>query len=319
MHPDQLQVTTRVAADLIGSQFPQYAELRVTPVRTPGTVNAIFRIGARLAARFPLLPGDVDRVRHRLEREASAARLLLGRTRFPVPEPVEIGEPGGGYPLPWSIQTWLPGVTADAAHASCCRLAHDVAELIRGVRAIDLDGRTFEGEGRGGDFRSHDEWVETCLERSTHLVDVDSLQAIWARLRSLPRAAPDVMTHGDLIPANLLVSGGRLSGVLDVGGLGPADPALDLVAAWHVFDADRRQILRDRLGCDRVAWERGKAWALQQAIGLVWYYVESNPPMSQMGRATLERIVRDEARFRAKCQIAEVLHPVSVELSHDPC
>jgi Phosphotransferase enzyme family len=34
------------------------------------------------------------------------------------------------------------------------------------------------------------------------------------------------MTHGDLIPGNVLVSNGRLSGIIDVGGLGPADPAL---------------------------------------------------------------------------------------------
>ncbi len=294
MHPDQIDVTTRIATDLIGSQFPEYAEFPVTPVRTPGTVNAIFRIGERLAARFPLQPGDVDCVRQQLEREASAARSLLGRTRFPVPEPVVIGNPGAAYPLPWSIHTWLPGVTATAASASSSGLARDLAEFIGEVRAIDPDGRTFEGEGRGGDLRSHDEWVHTCLERSRELVDVDSLRDIWARLRSLPRSAPDVMTHGDLIPANVLVSGERLSGVLDIGGLGPADPALDLVAAWHLFDAERRQILRDRLGCDHVEWERGKAWALQQAIGLVWYYVERNPPMSQMGKTTLERILADE-------------------------
>ena len=45
-----------------------------------------------------------------------------------------------------------------------------------------------------------------------------------------------MMSHGDLIPGNVLVSGGRLAGVLDVGGVGPADPALDLVAAWHLLE-----------------------------------------------------------------------------------
>lgn len=51
-------------------------------------------------------------------------------------------------------------------------------------------------------------------------------------MRALPRgAAGDVMSHRDLIPGNILVSGGRLTGILDAGDLGPADPALDLVAA----------------------------------------------------------------------------------------
>ena len=45
------------------------------------------------------------------------------------------------------------------------------------------------------------------------------------------------MTHSDLIPGNVLVSAGRLSGILDVGGFGPADPALDLVSAWHLLEA----------------------------------------------------------------------------------
>jgi aminoglycoside phosphotransferase (APT) family kinase protein len=113
-------------------------------------------------------------------------------------------------------------------------------------------------------------------------------------MRDLPRsAAADVMTHGDLIPGNVLVSSGRLAGVLDVGGLGPADPALDLVSAWHLLAAGPRQVLREDLGCDDLEWERGKAWAFEQAMGAVWYYVESNPVMSRMGRRTLERIMAD--------------------------
>jgi hypothetical protein len=42
-----------------------------------------------------------------------------------------------------------------------------------------------------------------------------------------------------------------------------------------------------------VEWARGKAWALQQAMGAIWYYVESNPPMSRMGATTLRRILAD--------------------------
>lgn len=101
---------------------------------------------------------------------------------------------------------------------------------------------------------------------------------------------------GDRIAARfplLLVSDGRLAGIIDVGGLGPADPALDLVGAWHLLDAGPRQLLREDLRCDELEWARGKAWAFEQAMGAVWYYVESNPSMSRMGRRTLERITAD--------------------------
>ena len=96
------------------------------------------------------------------------------------------------------------------------------------------------------------------------------LRRLWDRLRDLPRAThQDVMTHGDLIPGNVLVRDGHLAGVLDVGGLGPADPALDLVAAWHLLEAGPRQSLRDDLGCGDLEWEPGKAWAFEQAMGVV--------------------------------------------------
>jgi aminoglycoside phosphotransferase (APT) family kinase protein len=101
------------------------------------------------------------------------------------------------------------------------------------------------------------------------------------------------MTHGDLIPGNLLVADGRLSGVLDVGGLAPADPALDLVIAWHGLTTGPRHLFRRVLGSDDLEWARGAAWAFEQAVGLVWYYAHSNPVMSRLGRRTLARIAAD--------------------------
>ncbi|MGH3679678.1 MAG: aminoglycoside phosphotransferase family protein [Natronosporangium sp.] len=260
-----------------------------------GTVNAIFRVGDRLAARFPLQPGDVEVTRRRLQAEAEAARELVGRTRFPTPEPVALGEPGPGYPLPWSLQIWLPGVVAtEDDPGESVAFAHDVAEFIHDVHAIDTRGRTFRGGGRGGDLQSHDTWMETCFRNSEQLFDVALLRRMWAVMRDLPRGdTRDMMAHGDLIPGNVLVSNGHLAGVLDVGGLGPADPALDLVAAWHLLEAGPRQALREELGCDDLEWQRGKAWAFQQAMGAVWYYRESNPAMSRMSRRTLERIIAE--------------------------
>jgi aminoglycoside phosphotransferase (APT) family kinase protein len=173
--------------------------------------------------------------------------------------------------------------------------AHDLAEFIHGVRSIDTRARMFSGSGRGGDLRAHDAWMETCFQRSNRRLEVAPLRRMWRELRDLPRSASDVMTHGDLMPGNVLVSQGCLVGILDVGGLGPADPALDLVGAWHLLEAGPRGVFRADLECDDLEWARGKAWAFEQAMGAAWYYVESNPTMSQMGRRTLERILADAA------------------------
>ena len=119
MHPDQLTVPVATVRALVDAQFPAWRDLPVTRVAAQGTVNAIFRLGERLAARFPLVPRDVAEARAWLAAEAEAARELAGRTRFRTPEPVALGEPGLGYPLPWSVQTWLTGTVAtDADHRS---------------------------------------------------------------------------------------------------------------------------------------------------------------------------------------------------------
>ena len=294
MHANQLTVSVESVRKLVDEQFPEWRGLAIRAIASQGTVNTLFRIGDKFLARFPLEPGDVESMRRLLQSEAAAARELLGRTRFPTPEPIALGEPGAGYPLPWSVQTWLPGAVAtDEDPGQSAAFAHDLAEFIHGVRAIDTGGRAFSGAGRGGDLRSHDAWMETCFERSEQLLDVPRLRRTWEIMRDLPRRDRDVMNHGDLIPGNVLVCGGRLAGVLDVGGMGPADPALDLVGAWHLLETGPRQVLRDDLNCDDLDWERGKAWAFEQSMGAVWYYAESNPAMSLMGQHTLQRILAD--------------------------
>ena len=47
-------------------------------------------------------------------------------------------------------------------------------------------------------------------------------------------------------------------------------PPLDLIGAWHLLDSARRTFLREALGCSETQWRRGKAWAFEQSIGLVW-------------------------------------------------
>ena len=304
MHDNQLDISPDVVQTLLDRQFPQWRSLPVRHVAATGTVNAIFRIGDLYAARFPLKAGDADAVRRSLEAEAKAAAELAGRTRFQTPEPVALGEPDAGYPLPWSVQTWLPGTVAtDADPGDSTPFAFDLAEFIVGVRSIPALGRTFSGSGRGGDLHDHDEWLETCLVRSAGLLDVSRLRRMWAELRDLPRGdAADVMNHGDLMPGNVLVSGDRrrLAGVLDVGGLAAADPALDLVSAWHLLEAGPRKALRGALGSDDLEWARGKAWAFQQSMGLVWYYADSNPAMAGVGRRTLDRLIDDERPLPAR-------------------
>lgn len=145
----------------------------------------------------------------------------------PVPTAIHLahGEPGNEYLLPWSVQSWLPGAVATPeglAHSG--PFADDLVTLIRSLREADTSGRPFDGKGRGGDLRDSDEWMEICFHESKGLLPVDELRFLWGRFRVLPESGPDRMTHGDLIPGNLLVDGEKLAGVLDGGGFSPLIP-----------------------------------------------------------------------------------------------
>lgn len=271
VHDDQVSIHLDTVELLLADQFPHLSPGRVSRLPGTGTVNAIFRIGYDHAARFPLRRDDPARVGELLDEEQGAAAEFADAVApIAAPRPVAIGEPGRGYPLPWSIQTWVPGATATVNESE--RVAFDLASAIARIRRHPTKDRKFLGRGRGGHLRSHDDWVEECLDRSSGLIDTDAARRLWGELRDLPRFQPDMMTHGDLIPGNVLTQDGRLVGLLDTGGFGPTDPALDTIAAWHLFDDGPRAAFRDTLACDDLEWQRSRAWAFEQALGAAWYY-----------------------------------------------
>lgn len=294
MHDDELRVSPDTVRELIRDQFPEWSNETVEQLHGAGTDNAIFRIGTTRAARFRLQGSSPQDIGADLQREATAMRELAGASPVPAPLPIAIGRPSHQYPLPWTIQSWLPGeVATPLGSANSKGLAQEIAELLDAFRSAATRGRRFAGTGRGGHLADSDKWMDTCFFESSNMLEVPRLRALWAGFRTLPRDQPDVMTHGDLIPANLLLRDNRLVGILDTGGFSAADPSLDLVVAWHLFDDEGRTAFREALDIDLLEWQRGAAWAFQQAMGLVWYYRVSNPRMAQLGRSTLTRISSD--------------------------
>ncbi len=293
MHEGQVHVTSRQVAELVADAFPELAGTAVRRVAGAGTVNAIFRVGMRHVARLPLVPTTPERDEARLRAEQRAMADFHAVAPVATPAPVGVSGPGAGFPTAWALQTWVEGVTASFDEPA--DVARELAEVVRRCRAEVRGPRPVDRDGRGGDLRRHDRWVETCIARSAHLVEVAEVRRTWDRLRSLPREATDVLTHGDLVPGNVLVGDGHLRGLLDTGSAGPADPALDLVAAWHLFDETARATFRATVGCTDLEWERGRAWALEQALGAAWYYEATNPAMHALGMSTLRRVLSQNA------------------------
>ncbi|GAA1487747.1 phosphotransferase [Brachybacterium sacelli] len=287
-------ITVATVRRLIEEQFPRYAGLEVRALRTNGTVNAIFAVGPDLVARFPLQVDDPAQIARELHQEAVTQQAFAEISPVPCPQPRGIGTPGHGVGHAWALQTWVPGdVATPDGLADSPRFAEDLADLVLALRAVDTAGRTFGGHGRGGALTDHDDWVGECLERSEGLLDVPRLRGLWTELRETPATDRLAMSHTDLIPGNLLVRGGRLVGVIDTGGYGAADEALDLIVGLHLLEAPARTVFRGRVGAEETAWRRALAWAFEQAVGLVWYYRESLPEMSTLGRSTLRRITEE--------------------------
>lgn len=291
LHDDEVRVDAATARAMIGEQFPTFIGEAIHPLYA-GTDNAVFQIGQRATARFPLRKADFQACAEDLARQTAAMAELCNHCPVPTPKPIGMGQPGHGYPMPWSVQSWIPGITATPVGLSSSRaFALDIASLILALRRADTQGKPFAGHGRGGTLSDHAGWMATCLANSEAILDVRPLRQLWDRFRELAAPPTLAMCHKDLIPANLLVEGERLVGVLDGGSFGPADPALDLVAAWHLFEATERDVLRTHIGCDEAEWWRGAAWAFEQAMGLTWYYNDTHPQMAALGRSTLERLV----------------------------
>ncbi|WP_313812824.1 phosphotransferase [Glutamicibacter sp.] len=296
MHEGELSIDAPAVEKLVAAAFPHLAHEPVRRVDSIGTVNALFRIGSFHAARFPLLPVlPVE-----LENEMTATTQLAEIAPLPVARILEIVPASSTYPSAWSLQSWVPGRTADSINLGDTGhelLVHDFARLISAFRAHPVSGREFDGNGRGGRFAEHHQWVEHCLEQSSHLFDTQAVRTLWARLTAVDPPKVLVLSHRDLLPANLIMddtaAGLRLAGVIDGGAFGPADPALDLIVAWNLFGQQDRRMLRKLLHCTDAQWHRAAAWALEQSVGLGWYYEQSNPQMCALGLETIDRLLAD--------------------------
>ncbi|MDA0183900.1 aminoglycoside phosphotransferase family protein [Solirubrobacter phytolaccae] len=264
---------------LLAAQYPALRGEPVRAVRSTGTVNAIYRVGEEHYARLPRMPEWAAALRQECEWLPRLAAQLTLR----VPEPVFLGEPDDGYPLPWAVFRWLEGEPYGEVDDELAA-ARALAGFVRELHAIPVS----DGVPRGGrpPLREVDEITRAALE-------TDVARAAWERaLETPPWDGERVWAHNDLLRPNLLVRGGRLHAVIDWGSAGASDPALDLIPAWAVFDAPGRAAYRSALEVDDATWERARGYALHQAALIIPYYRETNPAFTALALRTVEQLIR---------------------------
>jgi len=107
-----------------------------------------------------------------------------------------------------------------------------------------------------------------------------------------------VWLHGDLHPANILVSDGQVSGVIDFGDITAGDPAGDLSVAWMLLPLDCHASFWSAYqaaggGGGRVGdalRTRARGWALNLAIVFL-AHSEDHPVVREIGRRTLGAVL----------------------------
>jgi len=105
MHNEEIEVDDALVRHLVATQFPELADRQITRVEPWDTDNAMWRLGADLVVRLPRIHWATEQV----EREATWLPRLAPYLSVAVPEPIAIGEPGGGHPYWWAVHRWLSG------------------------------------------------------------------------------------------------------------------------------------------------------------------------------------------------------------------
>jgi len=289
MHADEVDTDIDLVVRLLAAQFPRWAGLPISPVASAGTDNALYRLGADKVVRLPRIDwaiGDVAKEQQWLPKLAPFLPLA-------IPVPLAKGQPGEGYPWDWSIYRWLEGEEATIqGMADPRQAAIDLAQFIAALQLIDVTGAP--PAGRGVPLAQRDAPTRAAIETLHGLIDTDAVTALWDGAIEAPAwHGPPVWVHGDLRPGNLLALQGRLSAVIDFGGLGVGDPACDVMAAWMFLSAETRNVFRAALQVDQATWVRGRGWALSVGLIALPYYQTTNPELAGIARRAIQEALAD--------------------------
>jgi aminoglycoside phosphotransferase (APT) family kinase protein len=296
LHPDEVSVDAALASRLLTAQFPQWAGLSLTAVRSNGTDNAMFRLGDDLALRFPRREGAALQT----HKEYVWLPRLAPQLPVHVPLPLAEGEPDEGFPWPWTVCRWLEGTNPRADNiADVHEFARQLAQFISALHKVQGIGILPPGKqnsGRGVPLAERDAEVRECIESLKDSLDAKATLAAWeADMHAPVWHGEPVWIHGDITSGNLLVAEGKLSAVIDFGCMGMGDPACDLIVAWNLLPSEARRTFRAALNVDAATWARGRGWALSIALIYIPYYQNTMPKECDQAREVIQTILADHA------------------------
>lgn len=279
---------------LLMAQHPELADRTLQRV-AGGWDNEVWRLGHDVAVRLPRRRATVPLLRI----EQRWLPRLAPSLPLPVPVPRHLGLPGDRFGWPWSLVPWIDGSAADRTPPG---RPLDAAVVLGGfLRALHRPAP---------DDAPHNPWRSVPLRTRQHTFErriaalastgaaspatVGALRRRWAEAVDAPawRGAP-CWVHGDLHPANTVVRGGTVVGILDFGDLSGGDPATDLAAAWLLLPVAAQQAFWDAYGRDDGPLRRRAAgWAT--LFALLLHGSVGGPDAGRVAAAAIGRLAGSE-------------------------
>ncbi|KUL31855.1 aminoglycoside phosphotransferase family protein [Streptomyces regalis] len=263
---------------LVDTQFPQWAGLPLKLLNPAGSDHVIYRLGEELSVRLPRHAGAIGQAR----KEFQWLPRLAPHLPLAIPVPVGVGDPDFGYPWPWAVSRWLDGEVATVeALADSSSAAVELAQFLAALQRFapeDIPAGNTREDLTGRPLSDRDRATRGAIAEVDGVFEAVAMTELWDAALSAPGwDRSPVWFHGDFHTGNLLTVDGRLSAVIDFGGLGTGDPACDLVIAFTLMSADSRAVFRDALGVDDTTWMRGRGWALATGLNAYTSYAAVNP------------------------------------------
>jgi aminoglycoside phosphotransferase (APT) family kinase protein len=135
----------------------------------------------------------------------------------------------------------------------------------------------------------YDEAVQWGISQLDGVIDVDRARYVWrCALDAGDWTGDPAWVHGDLLPGNILIGNGRLSGIIDWGCAGVGDPACEAMLAWSL-PSDARRLYRNTLNFDDAVWARARGWAVEQTVFYIPYYAQSLPLAAEQAMRRLDQ------------------------------
>ncbi|MGZ8564127.1 MAG: aminoglycoside phosphotransferase family protein [Candidatus Limnocylindria bacterium] len=291
-------IDVSLARRLIAGQFPQWSHLRVAAVEFDGWDNRTFRLGPELSIRLP----SGDWYAEQVDKEQRWLPVLAPQLPLPTPMPVARGEPGSGFPYPWSVYRWVDGERASKARiADLPAFATALAGFLNALRRVDATGGPAPGRHnfhRGGPLSTYEEEALRAMDTLGSEVPGDAVRRVWEDAMTTKWDREPVWLHGDVAAGNLLVRNAQLAAVIDFGSSGIGDPACDTVIAWTFLSGASRDRFRAELDVDRATWSRGRGWALWKALISLVGYLERDAPDAALARRDIDEVLADYAQDR---------------------